>query len=62
MQNRKYIGEYRYHDVVVPKGVSANIYDELFLFAQHGVRKNRQVPSTMKAEIKVHSVNETPLR
>ena len=52
MQNRKYIGEYQYRDVVVPNGIPAVISDELFSLAQQRLEKNRHAPATMKADIK----------
>lgn len=52
MQNRKYIGEYQYRDVVVPNGVPAVISEDLFSLAQTRLEKNRHAPATMKADIK----------
>lgn len=52
LQNRKYIGEYQYRDVVVPNGIPAVISDELFALAQQRLEKNRHAPATMKADIK----------
>ena len=52
LQNRKYIGEYRYRDVIVPNGVPAIISDELFELAQKRLEKNRHAPAAMKADIK----------
>ena len=52
LQNRKYIGEYRYRDVVIPNGIPAVISDELFSLAQARLEKNRRAPATMKADIK----------
>lgn len=52
LQNRKYIGEYQYRDVVVPNGIPAVISDELFSLAQQRLEKNRHAPATMKADIK----------
>lgn len=52
LQNRKYIGEYKYRDVVVPNGVPAVVSDELFSLAQARLEKNRHAPAAMKADIK----------
>lgn len=52
LQNRKYIWEYQYRDVVVPNGIPAVISDELFSLAQQRLEKNRHAPATMKADIK----------
>ena len=49
LQNRKYVGEYRYRDVVVPDGVPAIISKELFALAQDRLEKNKYAPSTYKA-------------
>lgn len=51
LQNRKYIGEYQYRDVV-PNGIPAVISDELFSLAQQRLEKNIHAPATMKADIK----------
>ena len=43
LKNRKYIGEYRYQDVVIPNGVPALVDEELFNRAQEKLVKNKQV-------------------
>ena len=50
LQNRKYIGEYRYRDVVVPNGVPAIISKELFALAMDRLEKNKYAPSSYKAD------------
>ena len=50
LQNRKYIGEYQYRDVVVPNGVPAIISKELFALAMDRLEKNKYAPSTYKAD------------
>lgn len=52
LQNRKYIGEYQYRDVVIPNGVPSIISKELFDMAQARLAKNRYAPAAMKADIK----------
>lgn len=52
LQNRKYIGEYQYRDVVIPDGIPAVISKELFEMAQTRLNKNRYAPATMKADEK----------
>lgn len=52
LQNRKYIGEYQYRDVVIPDGIHAVISKELFEMAQTRPNKNRYAPATMKADEK----------
>lgn len=49
--NRKYIGEYRYQDVVIPGGVPAIIPEELFEAVQNRVQANRHAPARTKAEV-----------
>ena len=52
LQNRKYIGEYRYRDVLIPDGIPSIISKELFAMAQDRVAKNRYAPATYKADDK----------
>lgn len=52
MQNRKYIGEYQYRDVVVPNGVPAIISKELFALVQQRIAQNKYAPSASRSEIK----------
>ena len=52
LQNRKYIGEYSYRDVVIDDGIPAIISKELFALAQQRLEKNRYAPSAYKAEDK----------
>ena len=49
--NRKYIGEYRYQDVVIPGGVPAIIPEELFETVQARVQSNKHAPARTKAEV-----------
>jgi DNA invertase Pin-like site-specific DNA recombinase len=52
IKNRKYIGEYKYHDVVVPGGVPPIVSQEVFSMAQAEMekRKTRKRPRTPRAE------------
>lgn len=50
LKNRKYIGEYRYQDVVIPDGVPAIVSQELFDRVQKRMEKNKHAPATSKAE------------
>lgn len=52
LQNRKYIGEYRYRDVVIPDGIPAIISKELFALAQDRAKKNKYAPAIYKADDK----------
>ena len=50
LRNRKYIGEYRYQDVVIPGGVPAVVPEELFCRVQERMEKNKRAPARAKAE------------
>jgi len=52
LQNRKYIGEYQYRDIVVPDGIPAIISRELFALAQQRTEQNKYAPSASRSEIK----------
>ena len=52
LKNRKYIGEYRYRDIVIPGGVPAIVSEELFNRAQAKMEKNRHTPAAAKASEK----------
>ena len=49
--NRKYIGEYRYQDVVIPGGVPTIVLEELFEAVQVRVQTNKHAPARTKAEV-----------
>ena len=52
IKNRKYIGEYRYGDIIVPGGMPAIIDEETFMMAQAETerRRTRKAPRSSKAE------------
>lgn len=52
IKNRKYIGEYRYHDIVIKDGMPRIVSDELFNLAQAEMerRRTRKAPKSPKAE------------
>ena len=50
MKNRKYIGEYRYQDVVIPGGVPAIVPQELFDRVQARIARNKRAPAMSKAD------------
>lgn len=50
LQNRKYIGEYKYQDVVIPGGVPALVDEDTFERVQARMAKNKQAPATAKAK------------
>ncbi len=50
LSNRKYIGEYKYNDIVIPDGVPAIIDTDLFERVQRRLAKNKHAPARHKAE------------
>ena len=50
LKNRKYIGEYRYQDVVIEGGVPAIVSEDLFNRVQERMEKNRHAPAMAKAK------------
>jgi hypothetical protein len=49
LQNRHYIGEYKYKDMITPNGVPAIISPELFDAVQERISKTKKAPSSHKA-------------
>ncbi len=50
LRNRKYIGEYKFSDVIVPGGVPAIVDLETFNRAQERMKTNKSTPAKQKAE------------
>ena len=50
LSNRKYIGEYKYRDIVVPDGIPAIVPKDLFDRVQELKAKNKKAPARRKAE------------
>ena len=50
LNNRRYIGEYTYRDVVVPEGIPAIVPQYLFDRVQEKLPKNKKAPARHKAE------------
>lgn len=50
LHNRKYIGEYKYRDVVNPNGIPAIIPIDLFERVQERMAQNKKAPAKHKAE------------
>ena len=50
LKNRKYIGEYKYADTVVPNGIPAIIDPDLFEHVQERMLTNKKAPSRTKAD------------
>jgi hypothetical protein len=51
LQNRKYLGEYCYSEMIVPDAYSAVVSHELFDRAQKRLEKNKRTPATTKAKV-----------
>lgn len=50
LHNRKYIGEYKYRDIVQPNGIPAIVPEELFERVQERMAQNKKAPAKHKAE------------
>ena len=50
LHNRKYIGEYRYNDIVHPNGIPAIVPEDLFNRVQERMAANKKAPAKHKAE------------
>ena len=50
LNNRRYIGEYTYRDIVVPNGIPAIVSQDLFEQVQERLVKNKKAPARHKAE------------
>jgi len=50
LNNRRYIGEFRYRDVVIPEGIPAIVPADLFERVQEKMAKNKKAPARHKAE------------
>ena len=49
LRNRKYIGEYKYRDIVDPNGIPAIVSADLFEHVQKRLAKNKKAPARFKA-------------
>ncbi len=50
LSNRRYIGEYKYRDIIVPDGIPAIVPEDLFNRVQEKLVQNRKAPARHKAE------------
>ena len=50
LHNRKFLGEYKYRDIIVPNGIPTIIPQDLFDRVQQRLAKNRKAPARHKAE------------
>ena len=49
--NRRYIGEFKYRDVIVPDGIPAIVPQDLFDRVQRKLEQNKKTPARNKAEV-----------
>ena len=49
LKNRRYLGEYRYRDIVIPDGIPAIVSEDLFNRVQERRAKNKKAPARHKA-------------
>lgn len=50
LHNRRYMGEYKYRDIVIPDGIPAIVPKDLFDRVQERMEKNKKAPAQRKAE------------
>ena len=50
LSNRRYIGEYKYRDILIPDGIPAIVPEDLFDRVQEKLAQNRKAPARHKAE------------
>ena len=50
LKNRKYIGEYKYGDVIIPDGLPAIVEKDLFERVQRKMEANKKAPARYKAD------------
>ncbi|MDR3304845.1 MAG: recombinase family protein [Clostridiales Family XIII bacterium] len=50
LKNRRYVGEYRYREIVTPGGIPAIVPQELFDKVQERLAKNKKAPARHKAD------------
>lgn len=53
LRNRRYTGEYRWREIVVPGGIPQIIDEDLFERVQREIEKNRQAPARARGESQV---------
>lgn len=50
LSNRRYVGEYKYRDIIVPNGIPTIVPEDLFDRVQEKLAQNRKAPARHKAE------------
>ena len=53
LHNRKYIGEYKYRDVVQPNGIPAIVPQELFDRVQERMTANKKAPANTRQKMNI---------
>ena len=51
LKNRKYIGEYKYKDIVIPGGIPPIISEDVFKKVQQRMQRNKHAPAKEKAKV-----------
>ena len=51
LKNRKYIGEYKYKDIIIPGGIPPIISEDIFKKVQQRMERNKHAPAKEKAKI-----------
>ena len=51
MKNRRYLGEYRYKDTVIPDAIPAIITPEVFEKVQRRCEQNKKAPAHTKTDV-----------
>jgi len=62
LKNRRYIGEYRYGDIVTPNGMPAIVPEEVFECVQARMEKNKHKPAAKKQSMNMLSRDKTILQ
>ena len=50
LHNRKFLGEYKYREIVIPNGIPSIVPQDLFDRVQDKLKKNKKAPARHKAE------------
>ena len=51
LKNRKYIGEYKYKDIIIPNGIPTIISEDVFEKVQKRMESNKRAPAKEKAKV-----------
>ncbi len=50
LRNRRYIGEYKFREIIIPNGIPQIVPEELFENVQHRIQSANKIPARHKAE------------